>query len=352
MSDLQSIGVRVALYLDRLYTKRDYLSERFGEGDLGGEVRLPRQYQSSTIKYLPLKKGGWGERGKILSTKLNIQIPSTKNYSQEKRMQIIENRADWEAHFEANWLKYYHEHDETNWKIYQYPKNETAPSGSAIDVSQSKLLFVTTSGAYLKDTQEAYDADSKIGDYSIRLIPQSTDLHALAFAHTHYNHMWIDSDPQVLVPLRLLETMVSEGKIGSLAENIVAFSGYMPDVSRVIDELIPQIVGIAKDQQVDAALLVPAWPLCTQAVSLIGRALEIEGIPATMTTWRDGIPRLVKPPRVTFTQLPRGCSLGAPHDEAQQRRVIEATLALLEQEAPIAPHVLDESLDEDEYKAP
>jgi D-proline reductase (dithiol) PrdA len=82
-------------------------------------------------------------------------------------------------------------------------------------------------------------------------------------------------------------------------------------------------------------------------VSLLGRALEIEAIPATMTTWRDGIARVVKPPRVTFTKLPRGSSLGAPHDEAQQRRVLEATLALLEQEAPIEPLVLDEAVVEE-----
>ena len=77
-------------------------------------------------------------------------------------------------------------------------------------------------------------------------------------------------------------------------------------------------------------------------MSLLCRALEIEAIPATMTTWRDGVPRLSKPPRVTFTKLPRGSSLGLPHDEAQQRRVLEATLALLEQEAPIDFITLDE----------
>lgn len=78
----------------------------------------------------------------------------------------------------------------------------------------------------------------------------------------------------------------------------------------------------------------------------------MEGIPSTMTTWRDGIPRLTKPPRMTFTKLPRGSSLGAPHDEAQQRRVLEATLGLLEQEAPITPVILDETVNEEDYKLP
>jgi D-proline reductase (dithiol) PrdB len=173
-------------------------------------------------------------------------------------MEILEKRDEWQAHFESNWLKHYQETGEFNWKIYQYGKNESVPSGAALDLSQSKLMFVTTAGAYLKDSQAAYDSENKLGDYSIRTFLQSTALDELAYAHTHYDHKWVDDDPQVLLPLRLLEAMVAEGKIGSLAEKVVAFSGYMPDLSKVLDELVPQIVGMAKEQQVDAVLLVPA----------------------------------------------------------------------------------------------
>jgi hypothetical protein len=37
--------------------------------------------------------------------------------------------------------------------------------------------------------------------------------------------------------------------------------------------------------------------------------------------------------------------MGKPHDTQQQRRVLEATLALLAQDAPIDPVVLDENAD-------
>ncbi|MEM9951713.1 MAG: hypothetical protein AAF846_08945 [Chloroflexota bacterium] len=79
---------------------------------------------------------------------------------------------------------------------------------------------------------------------------------------------------------------------------------------------------------------------------MLNRAFELEGIPSVMTTWRDGVARLAKAPRVTFTKLPRGASIGSPHDEAQQRRVLEATFALFNQAAPIKPVVLDETLTE------
>lgn len=51
------------------------------------------------------------------------------------------------------------------------------------------------------------------------------------------------------------------------------------------------------------------------------------------------------PPRATYTRLARGSTVGMPHDKAQQRRVLDATLALLEQATP-----QDVKLDEREPK--
>jgi hypothetical protein len=77
-------------------------------------------------------------------------------------------------------------------------------------------------------------------------------------------------------------------------------------------------------------------------VGLIARALEMNGLATTLTTWRGGVTRLTMPPRATFTKLNRGSTLGQPGDIAQQRRVLEATLALLAQDAPLDPVILDE----------
>lgn len=76
---------------------------------------------------------------------------------------------------------------------------------------------------------------------------------------------------------------------------------------------------------------------------MIARALEMNGIATTQTSWRAGVTRLAGPPRATFTRLARGSTLGKPGDASQQRRVLKATLALLEQDAPLDPVLLDES---------
>ena len=78
-------------------------------------------------------------------------------------------------------------------------------------------------------------------------------------------------------------------------------------------------------------------------MGLIARGLEAAGIATVITTWNAGRTRVTAPPRATFTRLARGATLGKPHDRAQQRRVLEATLALLAEDAPLKPVNLAES---------
>ncbi len=75
---------------------------------------------------------------------------------------------------------------------------------------------------------------------------------------------------------------------------------------------------------------------------MLSRALELAGIASVVTSWLGSVTRLTKPPRATFTKLPRGSTLGNPGDAAQQLRVLRATLATLEQDAPLAPITLAE----------
>jgi hypothetical protein len=81
-------------------------------------------------------------------------------------------------------------------------------------------------------------------------------------------------------------------------------------------------------------------------VGLIARVLELNGIATTLTSWNAALTRGAAPPRATFTKLSRGATLGRPGDRAQQRRVLEATLDLLAQDAPIPPVRLAEIWEE------
>lgn len=70
--------------------------------------------------------------------------------------------------------------------------------------------------------------------------------------------------------------------------------------------------------------------MCNQAVSLIAAELERRGITTVCVILLREIAEKVRPPRALDVPFRHGFPLGAPHDSALQRQVIEAALALLE----------------------
>ncbi|HRW10177.1 MAG TPA: glycine/sarcosine/betaine reductase selenoprotein B family protein, partial [Caldilineaceae bacterium] len=141
---------------------------------------------------------------------------------------------------------------------YKLPNNKVAPAGKGVDLSHSRLVLISSAGGYLPATQDPYDAENDLGDYTIRRFPITTPPEQIAFAHTHYDHAAVNADQQVLLPLGHLQDLVLEGKIGALAPDLISFMGYQPDAGRVVDETIPAIVAAAKEMAVQAALLVPS----------------------------------------------------------------------------------------------
>ena len=173
-------------------------------------------------------------------------------------MEILEHRDEWYETFQHGWLQHYQQTGEFNWKLYNRPNNTTAPGTPAIDLSRSRLLFITSAGGYLHTTQQPFDADNPLGDYTIRTFPTTTRFEDLAYAHNHYDHTAVNADTQVLLPLRHLENLVAEGIISELAPTVISFMGYQPDVTRTVDKLIPALLAAAQPQQPHAALLVPS----------------------------------------------------------------------------------------------
>lgn len=170
----------------------------------------------------------------------------------------MENLDAWTADYRARWLAHLEATGTTDFKQYVRPHNEMCPSGPGIDLAQSRLILISTAGGYLPASQTPFDAASLYGDYTLRTFAQTTALGDLAFAQDHYDHAAVDADPQVLLPLRHLEDLAAEGVVGALAANVVSFSGYQPDASRVVAELVPAVLDVVRKEEAHAALLVPA----------------------------------------------------------------------------------------------
>lgn len=172
--------------------------------------------------------------------------------------EVLENREQWFETFNTRWLAYYHATGTIDWSLYNPPRNHESPTGKGIELATSRLVLISSAGAYLKTQQTPFDAPNDLGDYSIRLFPADMAFDQIAFAHDHYDHTAVNQDPQVLLPLRHLDDFVREGWIGELAPQVISFMGYQPVVTRVVDETIPAIIAAAQAQQAQGALLVPA----------------------------------------------------------------------------------------------
>lgn len=172
-------------------------------------------------------------------------------------MKILENKARWSEEYHAGWLAHQKTTGEANWRIYNRPTNNLTPGLPGIRLNESRLMLISSAGGYLLGHHEAFDALSAYGDYTVRTFPSDTSFDALAFAHDHYDHTYVNQDPQVALPLHHLQELVAEERIGKLAPSVISFMGYQPDSARVVDETIPQIISIAKEQAVQAALLAP-----------------------------------------------------------------------------------------------
>jgi hypothetical protein len=176
----------------------------------------------------------------------------------KSNMEILEDRAEWSQTFQENWLRHYQETGEIKWDLYKLPNNKTAPAGKGVDLAQSRLVLISSAGGYLPASQEAFDAEHDLGDYTIRTFPTTTPPEQIAFAHTHYDHTAVNQDQQVLLPLGHLYDLVQAGVIGTMATDVINFMGYQPDAARVVDETIPAIVAATKALHAEAALLVPS----------------------------------------------------------------------------------------------
>ena len=94
--------------------------------------------------------------------------------------EIFDSQAEWQAQYESSWLAHYEGTGEIDWSLYPRPRNREAVGGPGVDLRESRLLFVTSAGAYLPTAQERYDDENDMGDYSIRAIPSDTPLDAIA----------------------------------------------------------------------------------------------------------------------------------------------------------------------------
>lgn len=121
------------------------------------------------------------------------------------------------------------------------------------DLSQAKVAFVTTSGVHLKKDQPF----NVKGDHTFRMIPGNAESTEIMITHDHYDHKAADQDLNCVFPLKMLQEMEKEGRIGSVAPRHYGLMGYIPRTDLLQKEIAPEIAKQLKEDEVDLVLLSP-----------------------------------------------------------------------------------------------
>lgn len=129
-------------------------------------------------------------------------------------------------------------------------------------LSESKVALITTAGVARKDDipfdQEGERQNPWWGDPSYRVIPRETTEKDVKFYHMHIDCQTGEKDLDVFLPLRRLNELVKDGIVGQSAESHYSIMGYQLCTDVLESETAPAMLKQLKDENVDAAVLIPA----------------------------------------------------------------------------------------------
>ena len=246
------------------------------------------------------------------------------------KLDIIENIDEWRKRYD-DWLGSGGDAGGNDVaESYPFAKNKRAPfAPSRRALPMVNLALISSAGAYIDGTAP-FDTAASGGDLSFREIPSQIGPEDLLFAARGYDPTAVRQDPNSLLPLARLFEFESNGIIGQLNSVFWSFAGFIPDAAGLVEQLIPQLVERVKRSEVQAALLIPASRLCHQSVSLVARALELEGIPTmTLAVDKETVAN-ARPPRAALYDGKFASVAGLPNFPEHQRRVLDEALRLIE----------------------
>ena len=139
-----------------------------------------------------------------------------------------------------------------------------------IPVNRSRLMLLTSSGHFVQgddprplgvENMTQKQAEQQIMSFlkespTLCPIPKDTPAGRLVVRHGGYDVRGSRRDPNVSLPIARLCELVADGTIGELADMAYSFVGACSQ-TRLLKTNGPQWVQRFKDQQIDAALLVP-----------------------------------------------------------------------------------------------
>ncbi|HWF57777.1 MAG TPA: hypothetical protein VG520_05450, partial [Candidatus Dormibacteraeota bacterium] len=167
-----------------------------------------------------------------------------------------------------------------------------------------------------------------VDDLSFRRIPADTDPTLLRPSHPSPIRRPGLIDLNVVHPAQRLAELAAQGIIGGVTDHHLAMLGAIKSLVPMVTEMGPAMAADAREAGAGLVMLVPLCPACHQAVGLLARVIERDGIPTVTVTGARDITERVRPPRAAWLNYPLGFSLGRPNLPDEQRAICLEVLQL------------------------
>jgi D-proline reductase (dithiol) PrdB len=152
----------------------------------------------------------------------------------------------------------------------------------------------------------------------------------LRISHIAYDRTHTEATDQgSYFPLRALRKLEESGRVGKLSPRFYGLPTNRSQQTSLEVDCVA-LIERCREDNIDAAVLVPNCPVCHQSVSLAARALEQAGIASVIMGCARDIVEYVGVPRLLFSNFPLGNSAGLPHDPDSQLTTLGLALDLLE----------------------
>ncbi|HMO80665.1 MAG TPA: glycine/sarcosine/betaine reductase selenoprotein B family protein [Pyrinomonadaceae bacterium] len=234
-------------------------------------------------------------------------------------MELIEKRGDFLSGF-ARWG------GGDNLAGYPWVENVYAPfTPVRRALPMLNLALISSAGAYIDATQP-FDLASRDGDTEIREFPIEIEAADLRYAAKGFDTKAVIEDRNVQIPIERLLEYEANAVIGRLNDVWWSLSPWIPNATRVVDEMAPRLAERLARYEVSAALLIPASRLCHQTMGLLARGIEAAGIPTMVISVDKGISENIRAPRTAYYNGEIGSVAGKPNWREYQLRILDEAL--------------------------
>lgn len=207
-----------------------------------------------------------------------------------------------------------------------------APPASLVE---TRVALVSTAGLHLEGDVPFRTMEERLGDTSFRVIPHGSGSETFALSAPYVDAKYVAHDLEVALPMKALERLYREGRVGPPARRHFSFCGGIVHPLPGLAGSAARLEEILREDNTGAVVLLPTCSLCVQTVCVVARELEARGVPTVAVSLLPELSEIVGAPRTLTVHFPFGAPCGNPgNGELHQSVLFEALELLMTAEKP------------------